>query len=39
MAHLDFKAYKDKGVYQAEKFGYNQSVKVGDQVHISGQGK
>ena len=39
MSHLNFKAYAGIGERQSEMYHYSQSVRVGDQVYISGQGR
>lgn len=38
MSHLKFYAYEGFGPMAQEKYGYNQAVRVGDNVEISGQG-
>lgn len=39
MSHLDFHVYPGSGQHLHEHYGYSQSVKVGSQVVISGQGE
>lgn len=39
MSHLDFHVYPGSGQHLHEHYGYSQSVKVGNQVVISGQGE
>ena len=38
MAHLQYYAYPGVGEHAREAYGYNQAVRVGDRIEISGQG-
>ncbi|TFK19800.1 putative translation initiation inhibitor [Coprinopsis marcescibilis] len=38
MSHLQYYSYKGFGEEAKEKFWYNQAVRVGDRIEISGQG-
>jgi hypothetical protein len=38
MADLPYFNYKPYGDYALEHFGYNQAVRVGDKIELSGQG-
>ena len=39
MAHLQYFSYKGFGERSLEQVHYNQAVRVGDHIHVSGQGK
>ncbi|KAL1745487.1 putative L-PSP endoribonuclease family protein [Schizophyllum fasciatum] len=38
MSHLTYYNYKSVGERNAERNGYNQAVRVGEYIHLSGQG-
>lgn len=39
MSNLKFYSYEGVGKKNVEKYSYNQAVRVGDRIEISGQGK
>lgn len=39
MSHLKYYSYDGVGKRNVEKYSYNQAVRVGDRIEISGQGK
>lgn len=39
MSHLKYYSYDGVGKKNVEKYSYNQAVRVGDRIEISGQGK
>lgn len=39
MADLQYFNYKNYGTYALENFAYNQAVRVGDKIELSGQGR
>lgn len=38
MSDLQYFNYKNYGDYALENFAYNQAVRVGDRIELSGQG-
>ncbi|KAH7349751.1 endoribonuclease L-PSP [Plectosphaerella cucumerina] len=38
MSHLQYFSYDGFGKFALENFGYNQAVRVGDRIELSGQG-
>lgn len=38
MSHLQYGVYPGMGEWARDKLGYNQAVRVGDRIEISGQG-
>ncbi|KAL7926945.1 hypothetical protein ACQKWADRAFT_279083 [Trichoderma austrokoningii] len=38
MSHLKYYSYDGVGKRNVEKYSYNQAVRVGDRIEISGQG-
>lgn len=39
MSNLKYYSYNGVGEKNVEKYSYNQAVRVGDRIEISGQGK
>jgi enamine deaminase RidA (YjgF/YER057c/UK114 family) len=39
MSHLKYSSYDGVGKANLETYGYNQAVRLGDRIEISGQGK
>lgn len=39
MADLKYFNYENYGSYALESFAYNQAVRVGDKIELSGQGR